>query len=52
VLTGPVVAQATAAGGFLKKARALSDRTESIWDSQLAVVVIQSGRWIEEASDE
>jgi hypothetical protein len=24
---------------------------ESIWDSQLAVVVIQTDRWVEEASD-
>jgi hypothetical protein len=32
--------------------RALSERTESIWDSQRAVVVIQTGCWIEEASDE
>jgi hypothetical protein len=37
---------------FSVRARALSDRTESIWDSQRAVVVIQTGCWIEEASDE
>jgi hypothetical protein len=33
-------------------ARAKSVRTESIWDSQRAVVVIQTGCWIEEASSE
>jgi DNA-binding response OmpR family regulator len=32
------------------RVRALSGRTESIWDSQRAVVVIQTGCWVEEAS--
>ncbi len=35
-----------------RASRALSDRTELIWDSQRAVVVIQTGCWIEEASHE
>ena len=32
--------------------RTLSGRTKSIWDSQRAVVAIQAGCWVEEASDE
>jgi hypothetical protein len=32
-------------------ARARSEKTESIWDSQREVVVIQTDRWVEEASD-
>jgi len=39
-------------GSLRASFRALSDRTESIWDSQRAVVVIQTGCWIEEASHE
>jgi hypothetical protein len=51
-LDGAVLANADLSSANFRMARALSARTESIWDSQRAVVVIQTGCWVEEASDE
>jgi dienelactone hydrolase len=45
-----IIVPASSPTDYKARARAVPDLAESIWDSQRAVVVIQTGCWVEEAS--